>query len=51
LYSPADGTLVLATNNAERMRFDSTGNIGIGTATPGAKLDVTGTIKIADGTQ
>lgn len=29
----------------------STGNIGIGTKTPSAKLDIAGTIKIADGTQ
>jgi hypothetical protein len=31
--------------------FKSSGNVGIGTITPGAKLDVAGTIKIADGTQ
>ena len=43
------GTLVaqpvlFGTNNAERMRIDSAGNIGIGTPAPVAKLDVTGDI-------
>lgn len=31
------------------MRIDRTGNIGIGTATPGAKLDVAGDIKASAG--
>jgi hypothetical protein len=36
-----DGTdFVIATSNLERMRVLSTGNIGIGTKTPTAKLDV-----------
>jgi hypothetical protein len=30
---------------------DTTGNVGIGTANPGAKLDIAGQIKISDGTQ
>ena len=36
---------------AERMRIDGGGNVGIGTSTPGAKLDINGNVKIADGTQ
>jgi hypothetical protein len=32
--------LVLKTNNAERARLTEAGNVGIGTATPAAKLDV-----------
>jgi hypothetical protein len=30
---------------AERLRIDSSGNVGIGTSSPGAKLDVNGNIK------
>ncbi|MFB3390305.1 tail fiber domain-containing protein [Flavobacterium sp. LAR06] len=33
----------------ERMRIKSNGNVGIGTTTPSAKLDVAGTIKISGG--
>jgi hypothetical protein len=35
----------------EHMRITDDGNIGIGTATPGAKLDVTGTFRLNDGSQ
>jgi hypothetical protein len=31
------------TNNAERMRIDASGNVGIGTASPGERLTVSGT--------
>jgi hypothetical protein len=38
--SSSTNTLILATNNAERMRIDSSGNVGIGTTSPVYKLVV-----------
>ena len=42
-----------ATNTAgltERMRVDSSGNVGIGTSSPSYKLDVTSSVRLGDGT-
>ena len=38
------GYLTLTTNNTERMRIDSSGNVGIGMDNPVNKLDVAGNI-------
>lgn len=38
--------LVVRTDNTERLRVDATGNVGIGTNNPTAKLNVDGTVKL-----
>ncbi len=38
-----------ATNNNVRMTIDTSGQVGIGTATPGTKLDVNGNIRLGTG--
>jgi len=42
ITSPAANTLAFTTTTTERMRIDSSGNIGIGTASPNKKLEVVG---------
>ena len=45
LFSPADGTVTLKTNNTERVRVDPLGNVGVNNTAPSVALDVTGAIK------
>jgi hypothetical protein len=50
-YDPAYRFTIASEDLTERFVIQQTGNVGIGTINPGAKLDVAGSIKIADGTQ
>ena len=44
LFSPAANTFGVSTSGVERLRINSSGNVGIGTSSPSGKLDVSGTI-------
>lgn len=45
LFLPAANTVAFSSTSSERMRIDSTGNIGIGSTSPTTKLDVSGVVK------
>jgi hypothetical protein len=45
IQNKANIPTVFFTNDTERMRIDSSGNVGIGTASPAVKLDVIGSIE------
>jgi len=46
LFFPAADTIAFSEGGAEAMRIDSSGNVGIGIASPSAKLDVSGSLGI-----
>ena len=46
-YDNSDDHLHFSTSETEAMRIDSAGNVGIGTSTPGAKLDIDGGIHLS----
>lgn len=45
ISSPSSNVLTLGTNNEERLRISSNGDVGIGTDNPQYELDVTGNIR------
>jgi hypothetical protein len=42
VYLPATNSVAIATNSTHRVRIDSSGNVGIGTTTPGETLSILG---------
>jgi hypothetical protein len=50
IYFPAANTVAVSTSGSERMRIDSSSNVGIGTSSPAFKLDVNGAIRIPNAT-
>jgi hypothetical protein len=46
VFNPGSNALAFATAGSERLRISTNGNVGIGTSTPSAKLDVAGNVSI-----
>jgi len=50
IFFPAADTIAFSDGGTESMRIDSNGNVGIGTSSPGYKLQVNGFVGVTDGT-
>jgi hypothetical protein len=48
VWNQENGYVRFGTNNAERVRIDNAGNVGIGTATPGELLDIAGDMRLTN---
>ena len=48
-YDHSNNSMQFLTSNIERLRIDSSGNVGIGTSSPGKTLDVDGQLRIRNG--
>jgi len=49
IINSGTGAFALSTNTAERLRIDSSGNVGIGTSSPGSLLTVNGNLAFNSG--
>ena len=50
IVNDTSGDILASTNGSERIRIDSSGNVGIADSTPSAKLDVNGAVLLQGGT-